>query len=80
MPLYDTRTIDTTRKGKRATAGRRSVLYRDAKGNTKAARVLSEGTNSGLKLSIGSNNCAVVDDVAAATTRTQTNVYYSRLQ
>lgn len=80
MPLFDTRTIDTTRKGRRGTAGRRTVSYRNVDGGTIDATVISQGTGSGLKLALGSLSGAVVDNVAKATTLKQTNVYFSRSQ
>lgn len=65
--------------------GRRSVVYRDASGATMDAVVVAAGSVSGLKLQVGSLRVAgvalsVKDNVALATTRTDTNVYFNRLQ
>lgn len=82
MPVRDERTRATTRVGKHQTTGRMNVIYRDTKGNSALAAVVGPGTGSGLKLRIGSRNGGsvgkVVDNVAAATTPKQTNVYFAR--
>jgi len=77
MPHEDKRTASTTDKGK-TNSGYRNVIYRDAKGLTKDAVVLGAGSVSGLKLRINSNQGAVIDNVALATSRTQTGVYFAR--
>lgn len=78
MPHKDVRTESTSGKGKYKTSGRRVVAYRNAKGFTQQATVLSEGTSSGLKIAVGSEMGRVVDNVPLATARTQTNVYIAR--
>jgi hypothetical protein len=83
MPLYDTRTIDTTRKGKLPTAGRRMVSYRDALGRTRDAVVLSQGTGSGLKLRLANQGAAggrIIDNVPKAATKVSTGAYFARNQ
>jgi hypothetical protein len=77
MPHEDKRTISTADKGKTG-AGLRTVTYRDAKGMKKDAVVLGQGTASGLKLRLTSDQNRVVDNVALMTVRTQTNVYIAR--
>jgi hypothetical protein len=62
---------------------RRSVSYRDVNGKRHDAVVVAPGSASGLKLAIwgqGSGNGGqrrVIDNVAVATARTQTNVYFN---
>lgn len=82
MPTRDERTRATTRAGKNQTAGRQNVSYRDVNGKSQDASVLGPGTGSGLKLRLASRNgngtAEIVDNVAAATSAKQTNVYFSR--
>lgn len=82
MPVRDERVRAGVRTGKHPTAGRLTVSYRDINGKSKDALVLSQGSVSGLKLRIGSRmgdgQQEIVDNVAAATTAKQTNVYFSR--
>jgi hypothetical protein len=60
---------------------RRSVSYRDVNGKRHDAVVVAPGSASGLKLAIwGQGNGGqrrVIDNVAIATARTQTNVYFN---
>jgi len=81
MSLNDHRTKVAARgNGRMNTSGYRHVEYRDAKGKTLAATVIGPGTSSGLKLNIDTagNNTRIIDNVAAATSLKQTNVYFSR--
>jgi hypothetical protein len=81
MPNRDREAHATLRQGRMATSGNERVVYRNARGQTREALVLSEGTNSGLKLQIieGSRTRRIVDDVEMATSEKQTGVYFSRL-
>jgi hypothetical protein len=78
MPKQDNRTIAGSKKGKHSTSGRRAVTYRDAVGKTRSARVLDQGTASGLKLALGSNSNVVIDNVPACSTVKGTSCYMSR--
>jgi len=79
MPNKDDRVKAGLKAGKNPTAGRMRVSYRDAKGGSFDAVVLGQGSSSGLKLKIlGLNPSRTIDNVAAATTMKQTNVYFSR--
>lgn len=64
-----------TYKGRLRTSGRLNVTYRNGAGRTRTALVLGAGSTSGLKLQVGDQ---IIDNVALATSRTQTNVYHSR--
>ena len=77
MPLLDQRGKATARKGKMQTAGRMTVVYVDAKGRSRDALVLSEGTASGLKLAVGSTN-QVIDNVPKGASAASTSCYFSR--
>jgi len=57
------------------------VIYRGANGRTLAATILGPGSSSGAKLRLGSRigTGKIVDNVAAGTARTQTNVYFNRV-
>lgn len=79
MPLINQRTINVARHGRRLTSGKYMVQYRDVDGNTHNAVVVDAGSSSGLKLDLPDYQpTRVVDNVAAATTLKQTNVYFSR--
>jgi hypothetical protein len=61
--------------------GRRTVHYRDAKGQTWEALVVGPGTASGLKLQLTSHpRRGIIDNVANATARTDTGKYFDRSQ
>lgn len=75
MPNKDVRTIAGSKKGKHSTAGRRRVVYRDTKGQSKEALVVDQGSVSGLKLKMTSNNNAVIDNVPACTSVNGTACY-----
>lgn len=80
MPLRDTRTKANQAAGKMKTAGRMTVQYRDASGNTMNASVIGQGTNSGLKLSVRNGGAVrIIDDVPKATTVKSTGAYFDRL-
>lgn len=75
---HRSRTV-ATGNGRRQTSGKYHVDYRDIDGYLVAATVLGPGTSSGLKLNIDSHvNTRIVDNVPAATSAKQTNVYFSR--
>lgn len=60
-------------------SGKRSVKYRNARGGTMDATVLSAGTTSGFKIQITSDPVRrIIDNVALATARNQTNVIFHR--
>lgn len=62
----------------KARGGRRTVVYRDLKGNTWAALVVGEGTGSGKKLKLVSHpTVRIVDNVPLATSMKGTNVYFN---
>ena len=69
----DLRTREGIEKGK--DQGYVVVQYRDVKGRLFNARVLGQGSTSGLKLSVGTQR-RIVDNVPLATTRNGTNVYF----
>jgi hypothetical protein len=83
MGIKDDRAVSVD-KGK-TNAGWRQVRYRDAKGYSHNARVLGQGSASGLKLHIdggsgpaGTVGSRVVDNVPMATTMKSINCYFSR--
>jgi hypothetical protein len=80
MPVLDIRTVNSTRKGRRTTGGHYTVIYRKPTGLTVSAVVLGAGTSSGLKLQVSGRGAGnnVIDNVAVATTRAQTGVYFTR--
>ena len=80
MPVVDRRAAATTHKGKFRTAGKERVVYRNARGQTRDAIVLGEGTASGLRIQIveGTLTRRIIDNVPAATGLKQTNVYFAR--
>jgi hypothetical protein len=82
MPTQDYRTRTGVDKGRQLGAGYRQVGYRNVDGTTSNARVIAQGTGSGLKLSLPSFGGAVkiIDNVAKATGLKQTNVYFIRHQ
>lgn len=77
MAVVNWRTIvaNTRIKGRRATSGHYSAIYRNAKGNTFGAKVIGPGTASGLKIR---TSAGVLDNVAAITALGQTGVYVAR--
>jgi hypothetical protein len=78
MPLKDHRARTIIDNGK--DQGYRTVTYRNAQGETMNARVIDEGSASGLKLSIrNGGSVRILDNVAKATSRTSTNAYFDRL-
>jgi hypothetical protein len=58
-----------------------NVTYRGANGRTLSATIIGPGSSSGAKLALRSRigTGKIVDNVALATSRTQTNVYYNRV-
>jgi hypothetical protein len=81
MPLVAQRGDFTASPTKYRNGGGYSmVTYRKPTGGTISARVLGPGTASGLKLRLeGVRTLAgIVDNVAVATSRTQTGVYLNR--
>ena len=80
MPLKDVRTKATTLKGKHKTSGHMRVVYVDAKGRTREAKVLSQGTSSGLKLQIMSGvKRSIIDNVLKATAANSKWAYITRI-
>jgi len=73
MAYQDGRTRAGVDKGR--AAGKRNVVYVDAKGCTRNAIVLGQGTSSGLKLRLTSHENKVVDNVPAMTNFTTTGCY-----
>lgn len=59
-------------------SGRRTVSWRDSRGQRFDAIVMGPGSSSGAKLLIPEKG-AILDNVAKATSRTQTNVYMTTL-
>ncbi len=75
MPIKDLRARMTT-TGRRKTAGKWRVDYRNSKGQSMAATVMGPGSVSGLKLNIESHVATrIIDNVPVMTARNQTNVY-----
>lgn len=80
MPLKDARTKATATKGKLKSAGHMRVVYVDAKGRTREAKVLGPGTASGLKLQIMSGaKRSIIDNVPKATAVNSTQAYITRI-
>lgn len=77
MGIKDLRTPVTT-KPKNQTAGRRVVVYMDAKGKTYDAIVLGAGTSSGLKLKLAHPHATILDNVAKATNEGSVSCYRAR--
>ena len=80
MAIKDARTKATATKGKFRSAGRMRVVYVDAKGRTREAKVLGPGTTWGLKLQIMSGaKRSIIDNVPKATAANSTQAYISRI-
>ena len=80
MAIKDARTKATATKGKFKSAGRMRVVYVDAKGRTREAKVLSQGTTSGLKLQLMSGvKRTIIDNVPMATAANSTQAYITRI-
>lgn len=62
--------------GAKDAAGRMNVRYRAANGHSFDATVVSAGSSSGLKLRLGSNS-RILDNIAAATSMHDVNVYFT---
>lgn len=62
--------------GAKDASGRMNVRYRAANGHSYDATVIAAGSSSGLKIRLGSNS-RILDNIAAATTMHDTNVYYT---
>lgn len=81
MAVRDITTLvtNTRVKGRRATSGKYTVAYIDAKGRSLSATVLGAGTASGLKLSVKSYGTSkVVDNISAMVNANDTGVYVLR--
>jgi len=78
VPNKDVRAASAARKGKHSTAGRRNVIYKDAKGYSKQATVVDQGTSSGLKIAVGSRMGAVIDNVPSCAAENSTGCYISK--
>jgi hypothetical protein len=70
----DLRTREGIEKGK--DQGYVTVSYRDIKGTRHDARVLGQGSASGLKLQVTAGR-RIVDNVPLGTADNQTNVYFT---
>ena len=80
MAIKDVRTKATALKGKHKTSGRMRVVYVDAKGRTREAKVLGQGTASGLKLQLMMGiKRTIIDNVPKATAANSTQAYISRI-
>jgi hypothetical protein len=77
MPSKDERAAAALRDSQHPTAGRKNVIYVDARRRTRNALVLSQGTTSGLKLRIPTLD-VTIDNVPLQTAATSTNCYRSR--
>jgi hypothetical protein len=76
MATVDQAAAATARLGKHQTSGSIVVGYRDTNGRTRNAKVLGPGGTSGVKLQVIVTG-EIIDNVAAATAKNQTGVYFS---
>ena len=80
MAIKDVRTKATALKGKHKTSGHMRVVYVDIKGRTREAKVLSQGTTSGLKLQLMLGiKRTIIDNVPKAAAANSTQAYITRI-